>query len=145
MNKLKSPTKTKPAKATSSVAIPDTIEEFFSTPEADLLNVPTDPKRLAKLTRGAHAYAKDNLASALFQTVVLHELGELLTQARKDQGLTVRDMAERLGVKHPRVVQLEQQDNLELTTLYQYAQALGYGVEIALVPKTKGRKLVTRM
>jgi ribosome-binding protein aMBF1 (putative translation factor) len=144
MSKAKPLSKAKPTKNTSDTTLPDTIREFFSTPEDELLNLPTDLGRLAQVTRGAADYARQDLASALFETAVLHKLSGLLAQARKDQGLSVRDMAERLGVKHPRVVQLEQQQNLEIATLYQYAQALGYGVEIALIPRAKGRKLVAR-
>ncbi len=72
---------------------------------------------------------------------LMEQVGTLLAEARKTQQLSLKEVAARTGVKHPRVVQLEHGGNLELLTLARFAHALGYELEISLRPHGKGKVL----
>ncbi len=52
-------------------------------------------------------------------------------------GMTKTQLANKLGVKHPRILQIEKDEsNLSLSTLEKTADALGCKLVYALVPKT---------
>ena len=53
----------------------------------------------------------------------------------KRQGLTVSDLAERLGVSRQNVNQLLSRDNFKFSDMVKYAAALGYDVKIELLEK----------
>lgn len=58
------------------------------------------------------------------------EMRWALIQARKEAGLSQRDVAEMMGVKQPTVAAFESQDNdPRLSTLRRYALAVGASVE----------------
>lgn len=58
------------------------------------------------------------------------EMRWALIQARKEAGLSQRDVAEMMGVKQPTVAAFESQDNdPRLSTLRRYALAIGASVE----------------
>jgi DNA-directed RNA polymerase specialized sigma subunit len=82
---------------------------------------------------------------AILRQALLDNIGKLLAQARFSQQLTLKEVAEKTGVKHPRVVQLERGENLELLTLARFAYALGYDLEIVLHPRNKGKVLRLRL
>jgi predicted XRE-type DNA-binding protein len=75
---------------------------------------------------------------------LMEKVGKLLSDPRASQHLTLKDVAEKTGVKHPRVVQLERGENVEIVTLARFAYALGYDLEIALHPQKKGKVLRVR-
>jgi len=76
-----------------------------------------------------------HLNAALFE----RSLAQLLRSARAAAGLSLADVAQRLGVTRSRVHQLEHEGaNLELHTIQRYASTLGYDVRIVLVPRDGG-------
>jgi transcriptional regulator with XRE-family HTH domain len=63
--------------------------------------------------------------------------GGLLRLARREQGLTAQDVAERAGVSPSRISQVEKAEldgTLQLDTLDRFASALGYQLRYELVP-----------
>jgi transcriptional regulator with XRE-family HTH domain len=63
--------------------------------------------------------------------------GGLLRLARREQGLTAQDVAERAGVTPSRIFQVEKAEldgTLQLDTLDRFASALGYRLRYELVP-----------
>jgi DNA-binding XRE family transcriptional regulator len=62
---------------------------------------------------------------------------------RSDHGLSQRELAERLGVSQPRVVELESgEKNLQIETLVKVAAATGLEFAIDIVPIGQEPKLV---
>ncbi len=60
----------------------------------------------------------------------------LLAEIRKSVGLTQEELAETLGVSQPSVSKLENQDDMQLSTLRRLVEALGGQLElIAHLPK----------
>src|ERR1035437_2179569 len=56
----------------------------------------------------------------------------LLTELRKLEGVTQVELAEKLGIKQPAVSQLEQQDDMQVSTLQRIVKALGGVLEITV-------------
>lgn len=56
-----------------------------------------------------------------------------LTKLRRTSGLTQRQLAAKAGVSQARVSKIERGENLHLSTLRSYVEALGYKLEIAVV------------
>jgi transcriptional regulator with XRE-family HTH domain len=56
----------------------------------------------------------------------------LLTELRKIEGITQVELAERLGIKQPAISQLEQQDDMQISTLQRIVMALGGVLEITV-------------
>ena len=78
----------------------------------------------------------EELQQKLEYFLILDSLGELLQKIRSDRGLTVREMARQVQKSPGRISQIEgTRDRIELKTLAQYANELGYDVQIALVPR----------
>ncbi|MBE9186339.1 MAG: helix-turn-helix transcriptional regulator [Microcoleus sp.] len=78
----------------------------------------------------------EELQQKLEYFLILDSLGELLHKIRSDRGLTVREMAREVQKSPGRISQIEgTRDRIELKTLAQYANELGYDVQIALVPR----------
>lgn len=78
----------------------------------------------------------EELQQKLEYFLILESLGELLQKIRSDRGLTVREMAREVQKSPGRISQIEgTRDRIELKTLAQYANELGYDVQIALVPR----------
>ena len=68
--------------------------------------------------------------------------GGLLRLARREQGLTVQEVAERAGVTPSRISQVERAEiegTLQLDTLDRFATALGYQLRYELVPDGEER------
>ena len=78
----------------------------------------------------------EELQQKLEYFLILDSLGELLQKIRSDRGLTVREMAREVQKSPGRISQIEgTRDRIELKTLAQYANELGFDVQIALVPR----------
>ncbi|HEX2863568.1 MAG TPA: helix-turn-helix transcriptional regulator [Deinococcales bacterium] len=60
--------------------------------------------------------------------------GQLLRRAREARGLSVREAARRLGRSPSRVTAIEHARALNVATLVEAARALGYAVDVRLVP-----------
>lgn len=124
--------------------------EISGEPSAQLLamlaepadGIPLDPAHqpppglLELTTPGAlAAFARDAL--------VVSSAGALLEAARKRRGLGPRQLAERLGVSRPRVLQLEGvSDRVELQTLVRFADELGFDLQITLLDREGGEPIV---
>ncbi len=74
------------------------------------------PERVAK----AKARAKEMQAEML------------LAELRKLEGVTQVELAEKLGIKQPAVSQLEQQDDMQVSTLQRIVKAMGGVLEITV-------------
>jgi transcriptional regulator with XRE-family HTH domain len=69
------------------------------------------------------------------------QLGQILSQARADQGLSMNAMARQLGVAVPTLHQYEHgRGNPTLTKVQDLAAQYGVQLEIRLVPVKKGAK-----
>ena len=56
----------------------------------------------------------------------------LLAELRKLEGFTQVELADKLGVRQPAVSQLEQQDDMQISTLQRIVKALGGVLEITV-------------
>jgi DNA-binding XRE family transcriptional regulator len=78
----------------------------------------------------------DDIMGRLAEALVEASLARLLRTARDRAGLTLSELAERLGVSRGRVHQLERDGaNLELGTVGRLAAALCYEARIAFLPR----------
>lgn len=107
--------------------VSDLLAAILAEPEV-MVNVNT-PEDLKPTTL-------EELQQKLEYFLILDSLGELLHKIRSDRGLTVREMAREVQKSPGRISQIEgTRDRIELKTLAQYANELGYDVQIALVPR----------
>ena len=107
--------------------VSDLLAAILAEPEA-MVDANT-PKNLKPTT-------VEELQQKLEYFLILDSLGELLQKIRSDRGLTVREMAREVQKSPGRISQIEgTRDRIELKTLAQYANELGYDVQIALVPR----------
>ncbi len=56
-----------------------------------------------------------------------------LTRAREEQGLTQQDVADRLGVSQANISRIEHEEDLYLSTLRDYVEALGGELQLKAV------------
>jgi transcriptional regulator with XRE-family HTH domain len=67
------------------------------------------------------------------------KLGAVLRQARRDAGLTQVQLAERLGTHKSAISRMENQaEDIRLSTLQRYAEAVGRILTLELVPDSQG-------
>ncbi|MGL4610461.1 MAG: helix-turn-helix domain-containing protein [Trueperaceae bacterium] len=85
------------------------------------------------------------LVAMLEREVQSERVGELLKQARETQGVTLRELARRMNVKHPTIVNFEKASSVELSTVARVAEALGYEVWLELSPKQGGEMLSAKL
>jgi transcriptional regulator with XRE-family HTH domain len=85
------------------------MKKKFSELEAGM-----DPKRLAR----AKARSKEMMAEML------------LSEIRKQTGLTQEALAESLGIKQPTLSKLESQTDMQISTLRRLIEALGGDLEL---------------
>ncbi len=78
------------------------------------LQAKMDPERLAR----SRARAKDLMAEML------------LSEIRRQVGMTQEDLGEAMGIKQPSVSKLESQSDMQISTLQQLIAALGGSLEI---------------
>jgi ribosome-binding protein aMBF1 (putative translation factor) len=97
------------------------------------------------LREGANVVAMSQKdLEALFE-VQVQNAAELIRKAKEKRRVSQRDLANRVGVANPRVAQIQKAGNaIEIPTLAKYAEALGYDLEIAFVPRQGGERLVTK-
>lgn len=105
------------------------------------------PKRLTKNLAKVQTIEMnpEQLINALAQEIQAETVGELLKQARQSQGVTLRELAKRMKVKHPTIVNFEKADSVELSTVARVAEALGYDVWLELAPKQGGEMLSAKL
>jgi ribosome-binding protein aMBF1 (putative translation factor) len=81
-------------------------------------------------------WTTERIQQTVQHEVIAHSLGELIEKARRAKGISVIEQAKALKVSRSQVYQLELPTaNLEFSTLLRYAHALGYKVEVALIPE----------
>jgi ribosome-binding protein aMBF1 (putative translation factor) len=81
------------------------------------------------------------IEAAVKEMVLAKSVGELLAEARKQSGLTMTEVAEKMHVTKGRVNQLEHPEaNLEVATVARMAGAMGYKMTITLEPETLDKK-----
>jgi DNA-binding XRE family transcriptional regulator len=85
------------------------------------------------------------LTATLEREVQAERVGKLLKQARETQGVTLRELAKRMKVKHPTIVNFEKASSVELSTVARVAEALGYDVWLELSPKQGGEMLSAKL
>jgi DNA-binding XRE family transcriptional regulator len=119
-------------------------DEHLSAEAIALLNEPTPIFKKSKPKPLDTTHSIEDIKNMLRQGL-LEKVGKLLSEARKEQQLTLKEVAAKTGVKHPRVVQLERGENVEILTLARFAYALGYDLEIALRPQRKGKAFRVKM
>ena len=80
------------------------------------------------------------------QPATLESVPELLASARTQANLSLAEVAERLGVTRAAVHHRERNGaNIEVATLLEQAQAMGYEVSITLRNEETGQVLTTRV
>lgn len=88
----------------------------------------------------ATLYDQERLEGELRSALLERSLGRLLRSARAASGLSLAEVGECLGVSRGRVHQVEQEGvNIEIGTLRRVADALGYDVQVTLVPRDRER------
>jgi DNA-binding XRE family transcriptional regulator len=116
-------------------------------------------KRSALLAKLEQKFGSDQLKSGIledsgislsnipeFQPAQLESVPELLALARTQASLTLAEVAERLGVTRAAVHHRERLGaNLEVATLLEQAQVMGYEVRITLRHLETGQVLTTEM
>lgn len=105
------------------------------------------PKRLRKGLAESQTVEMNpkELVKTLEREVQAERIGELLKQARETQGVTLRELAKRMNVKHPTIVNFEKASSVELSTVARVAEALGYEVWLELAPKQGGELLSAKL
>ena len=84
-----------------------------------------------------------DIEQAVEDLYLTESIGEALRAAREGRELSGTKLAQRLGIGRSRVSQLEHKDDdLELRTLYRVLDALGYDLELKLIPR-EGGKVIT--
>ncbi len=118
------------------------------TPDAELLALleqarDDKPKGKSKKTSKYRFVKTSEAISQTFEKAVLQEsLGALLSKARKETGLTMQAVGEKIGVSRGRIAQIESMPNLELQTLVRQADVLGYDVVVTLQPRSKKKAIL---
>jgi ribosome-binding protein aMBF1 (putative translation factor) len=120
--------------------------EELSSEAIALLNEPTPNYKIKtkKKNKPDTTHSVEDIKNILRQGIT-EKVGKLLSEARKERQLSLKQLAAKTGVKHPRVVQLERGENVEILTLARFAYALDYDLEITLQPHNKGKVLKLRM
>jgi predicted XRE-type DNA-binding protein len=94
-----------------------------------------------KLPKG-DGWTGQDIHEAVEDLLVTEAIGEALQTARKTRQLTGAELGKRLGVGRSRISQLEHKTSeYDLTTLYRVVDALGYDLELTLVPRGKGKAI----
>lgn len=110
------------------------------TPElqALLAQIPQEEIDSGVLQRAAgtqQGYGRSWTPADIDQAVRLESVPQMIKRLRTQQDLSLADVADKLGVSRGRAGQLEMDGaNLQLATLAKLAHALGYQVQVNLVP-----------
>ena len=80
------------------------------------------------------------MAQTVQTELILRSVGQLLSLARQQSGLSQAALAAEAGVGRSWINQAERKEYLELPSLVRLAGAMGYQVRISLEPTISGRK-----
>jgi len=101
---------------------------------------PPDPSRVPH----PDEWTPTRIHEAVYGEFALEQAGKLIEQAREKRGLSTRELAQKVGVSQPRVIQVQNAgETLNLTTLVKFAGALGYRLRLEFVPEEGGESLKT--
>ena len=111
------------------------------------MNPTTKPKRTAEQRAEEEAIRREHAANPIRQmpagainqrsfTAILNLVAQFKT-ARENQGLTLAEVARRMGIDAPALSRLETGKTLNPTiaTLHKWAEALGQNLEVALAAR----------
>jgi ribosome-binding protein aMBF1 (putative translation factor) len=124
---------------------PLAVSGKLTASERKILEAALSETKPRKLREDANVVAlSQKELEALFE-VQVQNAAELIRTAKEKRKVSQRDLASRVGVANPRVAQIQKAGNaIEIPTLAKYAEALGYDLEIAFVPRQGGERLVTK-
>jgi DNA-directed RNA polymerase sigma subunit (sigma70/sigma32) len=122
------------------------LEEEPDAELMELLEASRDdiPKRKVK-GKPSGNYSFKSATEPFEKTLANAMLGDLLSQARKEQGLTMQSVSEKSGVTRGRIAQIEGKANLELQTFVRQADVLGYDVVVTLQPRDKDKEALSAL
>ena len=101
---------------------------------------PVDPNRVPHPDEWTPARIRE----AVYGEFTLEQAGKLIEQAREKRGLSTQELAQKVGLSQPRVIQVQNAgETLNLTTLVKFAGALGYRLRLEFVPQEGGESLKT--
>jgi ribosome-binding protein aMBF1 (putative translation factor) len=124
---------------------PLAVSGKLSATERNLLEAALNETKPRTLRKGANTVSLSQKELETFFEVEVQNAAELIRKAKEKGRVSQRDLASRVGVANPRVAQIQKAGNaIEIPTLAKYAEALGYDLEIAFVPRQGGERLVTK-
>lgn len=117
------------------------------TPDPELLALLEASRDDAPKPKGKPSgkYRFKKATEPLDKTLAHAMLGELLSEARRERGLTMQAVSEKSGVSRGRIAQIEGKANLELQTFVRQAGVLGYDVVVTLQPRDKGKEALSAL
>ena len=89
----------------------------------------------------AKALANSEVRSSYDELELAYELRKRLIALRKDAGITQEELAEILHTQKSNISRLENvnsKNSPKISTIEEYAKAIGYKVKISFVPQTAG-------
>jgi DNA-directed RNA polymerase sigma subunit (sigma70/sigma32) len=121
--------------------------EMQQPPDAELLVLLEASRDDAPKPKGKPSgkYRFKKATEPLDKTLAHAMLGELLSEARRERGLTMQAVSEKSGVSRGRIAQIEGKANLELQTFVRQAGVLGYDVVVTLHPRDKGKEALSAL
>ena len=120
----------------------------MTEPNKDLLDLMEQPERKAVRGKPPSGMLSDSinpnqLGQVFQEALAVKTVGEMISAARAQRKMSARQVAEQISVSHPRVLAVEKSDvDLEIRTLVNYAEALGYDVQLSLKPREGGQELL---
>lgn len=116
------------------------LSELPSDRFMELLELVGDDSRHVVTPRDqgtSEEWTPTQIEDAVNEMVLAKSVGDLLAEARKQSGMTMNEVAEKMSVTKGRVNQLEHPEaSLEVATVARMAQAMGYKLTLTLDPKT---------
>ncbi len=115
---------------------------------ANLKILMQQPRRLAKINTQhsllSPVLSVEEIQNELETIIQAAKIGDLVKLARKTRKISVRELAKKINVSHPRVLEVENSDvTLEIQTLVRYANVLGFTVKVSFEP-IEGGKILER-
>ncbi|WP_034336681.1 helix-turn-helix domain-containing protein [Deinococcus misasensis] len=119
------------------------IADLDENPSDELLTLfaQPQPSDFPKMSQ-VRSWTPSELKETVQTEITLREAGKLIVKARELRGMSTRELAGKVGVSQPRVVQIQSSgETLGIQTLVKFATALGFRVVIELVPEEGGEPI----
>lgn len=119
------------------------IADLDENPSDELMSLfhlshPSDFPKMSQVRSWTPAELRETVQTE----ITLREAGRLIEKAREQRGISTRELAARVGVSQPRVVQIQASgETLGIQTLVKFATALGFRVVIELIPEEGGEPI----